>query len=269
MGESGADHDDVLVMSARNGVESGTRMYNTVARQGDTLTLSVAQGADSSDDGAITISANHSLARVRSRPRICSALPSTGPGAALDAMGMKTCYYQGNYGQHGTELLHVSWGALRVIPGAAELHGATDGLNGLKLCGDPCVPAGERSFAAFGELLPPDRRSECVAGACGCQFHCACFRSDELAPRGNVTILGAMAAVFRTGEPGYQSPADNPAKLIFYRTSAVTTVPAELRQVARAPSEADGAVHMLLVRADCKGSTRFSPIALVHELRLD
>ena len=265
LGESGAAHDDVLIMSAQNGVENGTVPFNTVARCGDTLTLSV---VSPSVDAPCTISAAHCLARVRSRPRVCNVLPATGLGP-LRTIGLTHCYYHGSYGGHGRELLHISWGALQVIPGAIEVHGATEGLNGLKLCGDPNVPSGERSFAAFGELLPPDRISAiepagCLTGSCRCQFDCACFRRDELAPRGDVTILGAMAAVMRTAMAGHQSPTDNPAKLIFYRTRAATTVPTELHNVACAPVATDQAVHMLLVSdgADFKTSMRISPFEL-------
>lgn len=229
------------------------------------------------------------LAFMRSlaQPSIaCSALP-TEPMATPGLAALKLePYFFGDYGPHGTELLHVNWGALQVqrhsLPLLAE--GVTHGLRGLKVCGDPNVPAGRCSFAAWGDLLSADEAMALQprAGACSCMYACECFRSDELAPADGsfpprIEVVGGMVGTAKTAMTGYRAPEDNPGRIVFFRcrwparseappqerVHAARRVPPELAAVGELPPD-DDAVHILLVwdGARFKTSSRLSPIVL-------
>ena len=133
--------------------------------------------------------------------RVAQALSErhSGPALALGPAARLARYYYGDYGPHGAELLHLSWGALEpqgqhgppgfshnpldqpLRPGERRL----EGIRGLKVCGDPNVPAGQCSFSAWGEVFPASeaRLLFPAQGACRCMnaFMCGCLTEHELA----------------------------------------------------------------------------------------
>lgn len=115
--------------------------------------------------------------------------------------------FVGHYG-HGYELINVEWA------GTAENRV----LNGLKLTGDPNVPATKLTFEGTTNVQPPPRHPP----ACNCMFGCECFTARELS---DITLLGSMSARAKTAFTGYQNPTWNNASLLFYtRNSAASTV---------------------------------------------
>ena len=210
--------------------------------------------------------------------------------ASLEALGPRGAaelgpYYHGRYGPHGVELCHVSWGRLVSAsqpllldgPDAAAIDGllgredyfrrdeggnwprtqVAEGFRGLKLCGDPNVPAGRFSFAAWGALEPTER---VPPARCRCMFMCSCLQPDE----SELVVLGAMRGVARTARHGYRYPEDHPAKLVFFRSRAADAcaVPAEMRDAGRAPDPDAVQILVIFDGREFQCSMRLTPIEL-------
>lgn len=221
----------------------------------------------------------------------CDALP-TEPVATpgLAALNLEP-YFYGDYGPHGTELLHVNWGPLPLQRHSLPLlpDEVTHGLRGLKVCGDPNVPAGRCSFAAWGDFLSAGEAMALQprAGACSCMYACECFRPDELGSADGtrpptIEVVGAMVGTAKTAMTGYRAPEDNPGRLVFFRKrrppgpesqpdaagvyKPLWQMPGEISAVGGLPPD-DDTLHILLVwdGARFKTSTRLSPIRLFRE----
>ena len=142
---------------------------------------------------------------ARARPLLCDPLAlrprsrgrsgglALAPPAAADGeqviIDSMVGLHIGDFGPHGIEILH--------------LRQTADGLVcGLKVTGDPNVPAGRLSFVTTGPLVPTDGGEEEESFLrCDCIFGCACFSAAE---RRSVTIIGAAPAVAKTAMSGYR-----------------------------------------------------------------
>eukprot|EP00667_Euglena_gracilis_P012522 EG_transcript_12858 len=101
--------------------------------------------------------------------------------------------YEGVFGPHGLELIHVS-----LAEGGQ--------LQGLKVTGDPNVPAGELCFQSVGPFEEAD-------ATCSCQYGCGCWRPDHDPSRG-WELKGMYRVETKTAMHGYQDPKWNAGRLL-------------------------------------------------------
>ena len=123
------------------------------------------------------------------------AVPPASAGADSDRTGL----YAGRYGPHGDELVSV-----RSIGGA---------LVGVKVTGDPNVPAGKVTFRTVqGPAKGPrdfeeESRNPLVCG--GCQHSCDCLKEGAFA-----RPVAEYRAECKLAASGYGSPAWDTARLV-------------------------------------------------------
>lgn len=155
----------------------------------------------------------------------------------------------------------MSWGPLNSQTTLNASGRAAVGLKGIKLCGNPNVPAGHVSFQAWGELLSPEGVASLSPRTCSCLAPCACIQPEETSS-GEIKIIGGMEARVQTAKRGFSSPEVNSGKIVFYRPASKRAVPTELSEIGRAAD--DEAVHILLLwdGAQPKRAIRLSPFVL-------
>jgi hypothetical protein len=101
--------------------------------------------------------------------------------------------YEGVFGPHGLEVIHI----------------ATDSAGrflGMKVTGDPNVPAGELCFRTTGEFQVADP-------SCNCQYGCGCWQPEHDPNRG-WDLVGMFKIQAQTAMHGFQSPQWNPGRLL-------------------------------------------------------
>jgi hypothetical protein len=87
-------------------------------------------------------------------------------GANVRLLSSVAGLYIGDYGPHGPEIVHLRW-----VEGGM--------LCGLKITGDPNVPAGKATFVSSGTAY---RSSVASFENCSCGFACACHVLGRLLP---------------------------------------------------------------------------------------
>ena len=125
-------------------------------------------------------------------------------------------FYYGIYGGHGYEVINIT----------NKVEGGATRLEGLKVIGDPNVPAGELTFRSTGPL------EEYSPWQCRCLFHrCDCFNEMEISTVGgdgndsNAPIrgLGRMKVECRTADTGFSNAAWNEGYMYFYEGTSHPT----------------------------------------------
>lgn len=145
---------------------------------------------------------------VTSRPWIPIHPSFTGAASSMDPSDkllndIQGVYY-GIYGPHGYELVNVT--VHRDVSSPSLLEG-------LKVVGDPNVPAGELTFRSTGGL------EAYRPWTCRCMFHrCDCFTEVELGGNEDplIRVHGRVPVECRTAGVGFTSPSWNSGYMYIY-----------------------------------------------------
>jgi hypothetical protein len=192
----------------------------------------------------------------------------------LQVEGFEPGLYCGDYGPHGTEVIDV-----RLVERSSTNDNDDDdddddelfddeqstsslGLAGLKVTGDPNVPATRLTFITSGPFIPTndhDNNNSRTRFACSCDVNmrCACPTAQECT---NIDVHGEFEIQCKTALAGYRNPKMSNGRLIMFskKRGRATTSTGEGKE-----EEGNTRVKLLMVfMGELRTSIQFRPYEL-------